>query len=673
MMTQTKKSHKSQRFWRGKIIAGLAALAVATPAFTWALSIDEARHLLERTGFGAAPHEIELLLPMDRATAVNHVVAGLVDDGQVSEPPAFLKQAIKQDYLKRLGDYPPKQMLPKGVRFDGMNPLAEEQLLHVGMNEMYQLRAWWLDQMISTRTPQAERLSLFWHNHFAMTFFDVRVAGMMYPYIQSLRHWGGRDFGGLLNAMMHDPAILVFLDNSVNTRNVPNENFGRELLELFTLGEGNYTQQDIKEVARALAGMSVDFGGSWKYLYRADVADTGLKTVLGQTGPWQGADILRILLEHPTTAEFLAGKFYREYVSLEVDPREVARLAGVLRKERFAIQPFMRDLLMSEAFWAQGNRGQLVKSPIELVVGFVRTFGLATPDIQMLDSYGGILNQELLEPPNVSGWKGGTAWLSAAGMSDRANIIQKLWAAHDDAQRLAGAGRNDLLVRLSGEIAAVDASVQYSLWADGKLLQRGALRRPTNAAAEGFRRPKPVWETVVVPRAELPPHVRSIDVRFDQKMPDSAMFVNWVQLDGKRVSPRMAKHVKGLVPICGAPKGMLYCDSALRFNLAAAKVSAATAMLQDRGHSDINNYIEYATVRMPLALSPGGLSAQAAAQPVQDRFAGMRSVARRNRVEVGEPWQAISAVPPLFPAKDAEPGSLQALRALTLDPTYSLR
>jgi uncharacterized protein (DUF1800 family) len=651
-------------------VALTAALTAALPAA--ALSVDEARHLLTRTGFGAAPHEIARLLPLSRTQAVDALVAGLGDTQALVAPPAFLHEPMGAEVLQRMGDYAPPAMLARGAALRTLKPEEEQALVFSGMQEMAQLRVWWIDQMTSTRSPQAERLALFWHNHFTSKYFDVLVPRLMFDQLQTLRRLGHRDFGALLHAMLRDPAMLVFLDNSVNTREVPNENFARELLELFTLGIGHYTERDIKELARALAGHSIDFAGSWAYKLRPEQMDRGLKTVLGHTGRLGIDEVERILLAHPRTAAFLTEKFWREYVSAQPDAAEVDRLAQVLRSQRYAMRPFLRALWLSEGFWSDANRGQLVKSPIELLVGFARSFGVWQPDGELIDTYAHGLGQQLFEPPNVAGWKGGFDWLTAQSVGMRQTMLERLWGA-----RAVGIGHvqsvapRDLLVRYSAEHQGGGA-VPFAVRVNGEVVHRGQSQWAADTLADALLRPKPTWEVARVPRDKLPREVRDIEVVFEPEKANTALFVNWVQIDGKRLPARLARASYRVSETCAAdggniPIGMMYCPGALKFDVAQAARSEREATLADRSTPDFNATIEYGTPRLKLAMRPAGRDPQRLRTRAADELRVLPTA------DAAQLVPAVSAVPPMQAALAALPDAEARLRALTLDPSYNLK
>jgi uncharacterized protein (DUF1800 family) len=284
--------------------------------------------------------------------------------------------------------------------------------------------------MMATASPLTERMTLFWHGHFATSQQKVRSAQLMYRQNALLRREALGNFATLLHEVARDPAMLMYLDNARSRRQAPNENFAREVMELFTLGEGRYGESDVKEAARAFTGWSID-GESGTFMRRTAWHDPGSKTVLGKTGRFDGRDVLDILLEREETAEFITAKLWREFVSSTPDAAQVRRLAGILRDAQYEVKPLMRALLVSDAFWSPQNRGVLVKSPVELVVGTLRVFDVRPMDLRAAALVCAVLGQNIFAPPNVKGWPGGEAWINSSTLLGRKQAVERLLRNED--------------------------------------------------------------------------------------------------------------------------------------------------------------------------------------------------------------------------------------------------
>jgi uncharacterized protein (DUF1800 family) len=312
------------------------------------------------------------------------------------------------------------------------------QLAETASFDTLRMKAWWIYRIYFGPDPFGERLTLLWHNHFATSNAKVNDPGAMRRQNQLFRELGRAPFGKLLNAVLRDPALLVWLDAPTNRKGHPNENLARELMELFTLGIGHYTETDVKEAARALtgwagAGKAVDQRGRMAAAgpFHEDSAehDEGEKIILGRTGPWKGTDLVRMLLEHPATAHRLAVRLCELFMGEgAVDAASVQALAAGLREHDLDIGWAVETMLRSRAFFAEANLGNRALGPVEFVVGPARALELfdPPPSTLLLADWSARLGQDLFYPPNVGGWSGGRAWISTRSMIGRANYAAAL-------------------------------------------------------------------------------------------------------------------------------------------------------------------------------------------------------------------------------------------------------
>ncbi len=301
-----------------------------------------------------------------------------------------------------------------------------------GIKEVSQLRGWWVYCMLNSGHPLLEKLTLFWHNHFATSVAKVTSVPLMYKQNVLLREHALGKFGPFLQAMSKDPAMLAWLDSNSNIKGRANENYARELMELFSLGVGNYTEKDIREAARAFTGWGTN-GDT--YEFNPYFHDTGTKTVLGQTGNFNGDDVVRIVLKRPVAARFLVRKLYRDFLSEQQDPPDalIEPLADSFRKSDYDIAHLMRTMLSSRHFFSDYAFRQRIKGPVEYVLGAVRAVYHKYPEkdpnyrdmpVQVLVSRIDAMGQPLFAPPNVKGWRGGEAWLTTSTMLARQNFAQ---------------------------------------------------------------------------------------------------------------------------------------------------------------------------------------------------------------------------------------------------------
>jgi hypothetical protein len=297
-----------------------------------------------------------------------------------------------------------------------------------------QLRGWWIYCMLHSGHPLREKLTLFWHNHFATSIDKVRNANLMFRQNCLLRAHALGKFGPFLQAMSKDGAMLVWLDSNSNVKGKPNENYARELMELFSLGVGNYTEKDIREAARAFTGWHTDGNG---FRFNARAHDGGTKTVLGQTGAWDGSDVVRIVLEQPAAARFLVRKLYHFFISENADPPDalLEPLCASYRQSGYDTAGLVKTMLASRHFYSEHAFRQRIKNPVEYMLGAVqavyRRYDEKEADYRPLPQLVlarrlGALGQPLFAPPNVKGWPGGRSWLNTSTVLERDNFAAAL-------------------------------------------------------------------------------------------------------------------------------------------------------------------------------------------------------------------------------------------------------
>ncbi len=377
------------------------------------LTVDDARYLLTRTGYSPDARELAPFVGCTRAQAVDRLLAQARRTA-VTPPPDW-------------ADDPP-------LYGGGVKPMTDAQRRERNQrrNRMVaSLAGWWAQEMASTPSPLTERMTMFWHNHFVSSDDKVREPVLLYRQNVLLRANALGNFAALLHDVSKDPAMLIYLDGAGSRKGRPNENFAREVMELFTLGEGHYTEQDVREAARAYTGWSID-RSTMTYVWRANFHDAGMKTVLNRTGEFDGDQMLDILLARPQTAIFITGKLWREFVSPTPDPAQVARIAGIFRASGYDIRAVLRALLLTPAFWDARTRGTLVKSPSEFVTDTVRAFDVGYDDPQMLARQMRVLGQDLFRPPNVKGWPGGDAWIDSSTLLARKQFVERMFRATEN-------------------------------------------------------------------------------------------------------------------------------------------------------------------------------------------------------------------------------------------------
>lgn len=380
-----------------------------------------AAHLLRRAGFGGAWPEIDATAQL--------------------EPSQAIAKFIAPDGAK--------------AKFNAEADTFGESLLFGGKVEA--LPPWWLHRMLFTPDPLLEKLTLFWHGHFATSAAKVTDARLMLRQNQIFRQHAAGKFGPLVQAISRDPAMLQYLDSATNRKVHPNENYAREVMELFCLGTGNYTERDIQELARAFTGWEVYRG---RFRFNEYEHDRGTKTILSRSGNFDGDEGVAIVLAQPAAARFIVRKLYRYFIADEPTPSDalIEPLVKTLQENEFTIGPVVETMLRSRLFFSEHALGRRVRSPIELAVGILRMLDGHT-NLNELSQRLAQLGQRPFYPPNVKGWDGGRTWINSSTLLGRANLVRDLVAAADveKAASSAGAKSPDEIVAWAVEsLVAVD-------------------------------------------------------------------------------------------------------------------------------------------------------------------------------------------------------------------------
>ncbi len=393
---------------------------------------EKAKHLLERAGFGATPNEIQRLARLTPSQAVKQMVryAAIPDKSQAFEDsgahdaglePFAASRPAATDLAKATGQALGVKVKPGGNR--RVQQVADRYLywLRVSRLETHRLGYWWANRMLTTPRPFQEKMTLFWHGHFATTEETVRDYRKLNIQNELLRQHATGKFRDLMVAVAKDPAMLAFLDAGVNLKGAPNENFAREIMELFTMGVGNYTEQDIKEAARAFTGWNYN---DLRFVINPQQHDDGEKTILSRTGRFTGEQVIDILLAQPVTAEYVSGKLYRYFVREDLSPAFQQRLGKLLRDSNYDIAAFMETVLLSKDFYSQASVATRIKPPVELLISTYKKMGLtAVPGIPDFNEQSEMLGQKLFYPPNVAGWAHGRSWITPGLLLARGNVI----------------------------------------------------------------------------------------------------------------------------------------------------------------------------------------------------------------------------------------------------------
>ncbi|HRJ49140.1 MAG: DUF1800 domain-containing protein [Phycisphaeraceae bacterium] len=414
---------------RGRLSASLS------PIKPEKFGYDQARHLLWRAGFGGTPTQIQTLASWGPQRAVDYMldfdrvadepVAGDLFDRNIMRPPtseereAYRKaqRAQDEDALARF-----RQERQRRERSD--------------RSQMTEIQKWWLRRMIQTPRPLEEKMTLFWHTLLATSYRTIENSYHMFLQNMMFRRHATGNFGRILSDLIRDPAMIKYLDNDSSRKGRPNENLAREIMELFSLGIGNYTERDIKEGARALTGYTFRDD---EFFFDARNHDNGEKTILGKRGTHDGDGFVRAILDSKACAAYIARRLYgflaadlpplERVPDRDLDPSVRAVLDGLtstLVSGNYELKPMLRRLLLSEHFYDPANAGEQIKSPVVLVVGAIRSLNTPVRDLGILNDALDLMGQSIFFPPSVKGWEAGRSWINTSTIYVRQNILTYL-------------------------------------------------------------------------------------------------------------------------------------------------------------------------------------------------------------------------------------------------------
>lgn len=397
-------------------------------------SLAETVHLLNRAGFGAAPAAVREWHALGRTAAVDRLFAAEESAALTSARPAWFSMEKYRDLAIAVRDERMALAAEKG------NP-AEQKARQRRLKQMTQDRqqaaeaaGWWLDRMYATRVPLVEKMTLFWHGHFATSLEKVKDPYLILQQNELFRSHALGNIRELAKAVARDPAMMIYLDTDQSVQTKPNENFAREVMELFTLGEGHYREQDVKEAARALTSLKVNrlLGRSF---FHEPSWDDGEKTFLGERGRHQCDDLVDIIFRKPECARFLGEKLCAFFISDSPSPELAAAVAEALRRHDHAVAPVLRTVFLSAEFYAPHHRRAQIKSPVQFLVQ--TRHALELDDLPRPLQLGILqqLGQVLFRPPNVAGWDGGRAWINTNTLLARYNVAGFLLKGPDSRYR----------------------------------------------------------------------------------------------------------------------------------------------------------------------------------------------------------------------------------------------
>ena len=483
---------------------------------------DRAAHLLTRAGFGGTPAEIQKLADAGLERAVRSLVhyetipnprmqpfveSGLWDPTLVGFPESRPEATDRAD---KHGISMGTESKPSGNR--PVQPVSDRFFywLRATMLETRRLGYWWANRMLQTTHPLEQKMALLWHGHFATHENKVRDYRKMMQQIDLFERGATGNLRDLSIQIAQNPAMLYFLDAQYNVKGAPNENFAREVMELFTMGVGNYSEKDVREAARAFTGWYFD---NLTFKVEPDKHDGDTKTFLGRTGTFDGQDVLTIIFEQPATAEYFAGKIYRFLVRDDVSAAMRKKLGAVLREHHYEVKPLLTAIFSSKDFYAQASYGGHIKGPVEHMVAMLKHLGVESlPGVPDFNESTISMGQHLLNPPSVAGWAGGKAWITPGLLIARGNVARDVLLPDMTGFKDWNftAGTDDLLGRRLRDGYEIGAATAVNDPANMSTFDRVALERDErfNTRISGYIG----WEQVARTLLPTPRHAARIDL-----------------------------------------------------------------------------------------------------------------------------------------------------------------
>ena len=389
---------------------------------TW--TIFEAAHLLNRAGFGGSPSQIKAFHALGRAKAVDSLIAPTEPMDGFPLPAWSTGDQALADMKSRREQFRNSRMETRGMSAEEAEQKRREAfqaIQQVNRQRALEGQSWWFRRMLKTEAPLREKMTLFWHDHFATSIQKVKQPVLLMMQNELFRQSAFGSFKDLTQAVLMDPAMMLYLDTQSSKKGMPNENFAREVMELFTLGEGNYTEQDVREAARAFTGYTLD-PMTGKVVHFKRQWDPTDKTIFGKTGPFDGADVINLIFEKKEAARFMAKKLWEFFVYESPSETALDSLAGSFQKSGLQTGPLLREIFLSKEFYVEASIRSQIKSPIQYLIALLKQLEISDPPTGFPINAEQQLGQILFMPPNVAGWDWGQAWINTNTLLTRYNL-----------------------------------------------------------------------------------------------------------------------------------------------------------------------------------------------------------------------------------------------------------
>jgi uncharacterized protein (DUF1800 family) len=387
-------------------------------------TLVEAAHLLNRAGFGGSPQEIREFHALGRNKAVDSLLKPDEPVGAIPVPLWATREQAVADMRERAEQRRMVQQATRAMSAEDAEKVRKETFQAAQRENRehgIEAQGWWFRAMLVTRAPLREKMTLFWHDHFATSIQKVRLPALMMLQNDLFRRQATGNFRQLTHAVLRDPAMMLYLDTQSSKKGKPNENFAREVMELFTLGEGHYTEQDIREAARAFTGYQMNRSDA-TVRHNKRQWDEGDKTIFGKTGKFTGDEVIDLIFEKPEAAKLLAGKLWEYFAAEDPSPETIEALAATLRGANYETAPLLREIFLSKAFYAEGIVRNQIKSPVQYFIQLLKQLELREAPQGYTRLVLEQLGQVLFQPPNVAGWDWGKAWINTNTLLTRYNL-----------------------------------------------------------------------------------------------------------------------------------------------------------------------------------------------------------------------------------------------------------
>ncbi len=389
---------------------------------------EEARHLLSRAGFGGSPDEIGRFHAMGREKAVDFL---LNPEEPIEAHPtpewADLKAAMA-DMAEMMMERREMMAETRGLSKEEAEKKRREMqkdLQQESRKQGLEAQHWWFNRMLKTKAPLREKMTLFWHDHFATSIQKVKQPVLLMKQNELFRDYAFGNFRDLTQKVVRDPAMMLYLDTQRSSKSMPNENFAREVMELFTLGEGNYTEEDVKQAARAFTGYRLNRLNG-EVMQSARAWDDGNKTIFGETGTYNGKDVVNLIFKKDQCAKFMAVKLWEFFAYEKPVDSAMADLAATFRKSDYELKPVLREIFLSKEFYGEKSMATQIKSPVQYLVQLLKELEMESAPLGFPIMGQTQLGQVLFMPPNVAGWDWGKAWINTNTLLTRYNLAGAL-------------------------------------------------------------------------------------------------------------------------------------------------------------------------------------------------------------------------------------------------------